>query len=306
MHLIIPGALPPHTVAADLLPHVQEHCPELVQRIERLDAVVTVCPPEETGCSALEFLELSARGYSGENGHSFGAGLGPLRAGITHPEEPVWVADLCSVAIGRDGAVLAIPESLGLDQAHADALFDAAQPLWSHSGISVLPIGLGRWRVWLAPDARLRSISPAAVSTLSVSDWWPQAESMKAWRKILNEVQMLWHTHPVNDHRATKGLEPINSLWLYGGAPGWKPTPGATDAQYSNLLAKSFLENDWATWISQLPVLSKHLAQLPENSRLSLVGERKIVTLSTPQQSWWQRLVPRRTQNWTTWWIRQN
>ncbi len=306
MHLIIPGALPPHSVAADLLPHVQEHCPELVQRIQRLDAVVTVCPPEETGCSALEFLELSARGSSTENGHTFGASLGPLRAGITQPGEPVWIADLCSVAIGRDGAALAIPDSLGLTQVHADALFDAAQPLWSHSGISVLPIGLGRWRVWLAPDARLRSISPAAVSTLSVSDWWPQAESMKAWRKILNEVQMLWHTHPVNDQRAANGLEPINSLWLYGGASGWKPTPLAKDDQYSNLLAKSFLENDWATWINNLPALSKQIAQLPEHARLSLVGERKIVTLSALQQSWWQRLMPRRTQNWTTWWIRQN
>jgi len=306
MHLIIPGSLPPHSVAADLLPHVQEHCPELVQRLMRLKAVVTACPPEETGCSALEFLELSARGYAGENGHSFGAGLGPLRAGITQSGDPVWVADLCSVAIGREGAALAIPDSLGLDQAQADALFEAAQPLWNGSGISVLPLESGRWRIWLAPDARLRSISPAAVSTLSVSDWWPQAESLKAWRKLLNEVQMLWHTHPVNEQRAARGLEPINSLWLYGGASGWKPIPGASNDQYLNTLTKSFLENDWATWIEQLPTLSKQLAHLPENVSLTLVGERRTVFLSVPQQLWWQCLMRRRTQNWTNWWIRQN
>lgn len=306
MHLIIPGSLPPHTVATDLLPHVQERCPALVQRMQRLHPVITACPPEETGCSALEFIELSARGYSGENGHSFGAGLGPLRAGITHPEDPVWVADLCSVAIGREGAALAIPDSLGLDHAHADALFDAVKPLWSESGISALPIGSGRWRVWLAPDARLHSISPAAVSTLSVSDWWPQDDSMKAWRKLLNEVQMVWHTHPVNEHRAAMGLEPINSLWLYGGATGWKPSPRVSNDQYLNQLAKSFLDNDWASWLDQLPDVSEQLSKLPENVTLTLVGERRTITLSAPQQTWWQRLIPRRTQNWTTWWTRQN
>ncbi|MFY9136045.1 hypothetical protein [Zwartia sp.] len=306
MHLIIPGSLPSYTVAADLLPHVQERCPELVQRMTRLRAVVTTCPPEETGCSALEFLELSALGYSGEIGHSVGAGLGPLRAGMIQPGDPVWVADLCSVAIGRDGASLAIPDSLGLDPAHADALFEAVQPLWRECGISVLPIETGRWRVWLAPDARIRSISPAAVSTLSVSDWWPQDESTKTWRKLLNEVQMVWHTHPVNAQRTANGLEPINSLWLYGGAQGWKPTPRTATTEYTNLLAKSFLENDWATWLDYLPQLSKQISNLPEDASLTLVGERRIVRLSPSQQPWWQRLMPRRTQNWTTWWIRQN
>ena len=306
MHLIIPGSLPPHTIAADLIPHVQQRCPELTHIMERMRAIETPCPPEETGCSALEFLQLTLRGYTGEAGLSFGAGLGPLRAGMTHTGEAVWLADLCSVAIGRDGAALAIPESLRLDQGQADALFEAAQPLWNQSGISALPIDTGRWRVWLAPDARLHSVSPAAVSTLSVSDWWPQAESMKAWRKLLNEVQMIWHTHPVNEQRIANGLEPINSLWLYGGASGWKPTQTVSSDQFLNCLTKNFLEGDWAAWIDQLPTLSKQLSQLPDDVSITLVGERRTVTLSAPQQQWWQRILPRHNQNWTTWWTRRN
>lgn len=306
MRLIIPGSLPPHSVAADLIPHVQAHCPELVQIMNRLTTVETPCLPEETGCTATEFLELSARGYAGQPSHSFGAGLGPLRAGITQPGEIVWIADLCSVAIGRDGAALAIPESLELTQAHADALFEAVQPLWNDSGISALPIDLGRWRVWLDPDSRLHSISPAAVSTLSVSDWWPQDESMKAWRKLLNEVQMVWHTHPVNEQRMEHGLEPINNLWLYGGARGWKPNQSDVHDQYLNHLAKTFLANDWAAWIDQLPALSQQLALLTEYDSLTLIGARRSVTLSSNQQKWWQRILPRRPQNWTIWWTRRN
>lgn len=305
MHLIIPGSLPPHTVAADLIPHIEQHCPEWVRIMRRLNATETLCPPEETGCTAAEFFQLSQLQYSCEEGQTVGAGLGPLRAGMTQPGDPVWIADLCSVSIGRDGATLANPELLGLDSAHADMLFEAAQPLWSKSGVSVLPIDRGRWRVWLAPEAQLRSISPAAVSALSVSDWWPQADSMKTWRKLLNEVQMIWHAHPVNEQRTALGLAPINSLWLYGGASGWKPTPSAIPSQYIDTLAKTFLESDWAAWIDQLPILSKQLLSLPEKGSLTLIGDRRIITLSL-QQHWWQSLLPRRSQNWTAWWTRRN
>jgi hypothetical protein len=235
-----------------------------------------------------------------------GDGFGPLRAGITAPNEPVWIADLCSVAIGREGAKLAIPESLQLDAQDADTLFDAVKPLWSDSEISALPIGLGRWRVWLDQSAQLTSITPAAASLLSVSDWWPQDASMKAWRKLLNEIQMVWHHHPVNQQRMERGLEPINSLWLYGGAPGWKPQPLAVPSTYYRDLTKPFLESDWALWIEQLPALSRYLENLPPDTKITLTGERRSITLTAPQSRWWQFLLRPRTQNWMKWWTHQN
>lgn len=306
MHLIINGALPPKNVAPDLAPHLREHCPALIERLKRDISTEVKCPPEETGCTAQEFLALSALGFVPARGHTLGSGFGPLRAGISAATEQVWVADLCSVAIGREGAKLAFPESLHLSAEHADALFEAVKPLWADSEISVLPIADGRWRVWLTQDARMTSITPAAVSLLSVSDWWPQDESMKAWRKLLNEIQMVWHHHPVNEQRAELGLEPINSLWLYGGSRGWKaPDQASTFIQYDNL-TKSFLESDWASWIAQLQTLSHYLEALPTQASITLVGERRIVSLKAPQQRWWHTLLPRRNQDWMTWWTRQN
>lgn len=306
MHLIIPGSLPPLSVAADLIAHVQEHCPSLIQRMSQLKATESLCSPENTGCTPSEFFQLSEYGFQGQEGHSFGAGLGPLRAGISMGNEAIWIADLCSVAIGRDAATLTPAHLLGLSQEQADALFDAVKPLWQEIGISALPIDLGRWRIWLPESARLNSISPAAVSTLTVTDWWPQDDSMKAWRKLLNEIQMVWHSHPVNDRRAHIGLEPVNSLWIYGGAAGWKPSNARQDSICLDDLTKTFLVHDWAGWIAQLPALSEKLKSLPEDLSMTLVGERRLITLSPPQQSWWQRLLPPRTQNWKTWWTRQN
>jgi len=44
-------------------------------------------------------------------------------------------------------------------------------------------------------------------------------EQALAWRGLMNEVQMLLHSHPINQQREQQGLPAINSLWLdYGGA----------------------------------------------------------------------------------------
>ena len=38
----------------------------------------------------------------------------------------------------------------------------------------------------------------------------------KLWRKLQNEIQMLWHIDPVNEERELRGLPRINSLWISG------------------------------------------------------------------------------------------
>ncbi|MFQ6707899.1 putative sulfate exporter family transporter, partial [Bordetella pertussis] len=48
--------------------------------------------------------------------------------------------------------------------------------------------------------------------------WWTQDVAMRPWRRLLNEIQMVWYEHPVNEARAARGAAPINALWLYGGA----------------------------------------------------------------------------------------
>ena len=306
MHLIIPGSLPPANVAKDLASYVEQHCQPFIKRMCQLTAEEIRCPPEETGCTALEYLQLSALGYAGQPGQSFGAGLGPFRAGITSGEEAVWIADLCAITIGRENATLTPPELLELSQTEADALYETVRPLWEGLGISALPIGLGRWRIWLPNNVSHHSISPAAVSALSVSDLWPQEDSLKTWRKLLNEIQMVWHTHPVNVQRSQQGRDPVNSLWLYGGASGWKPENPKEESIYLDTLYKNYLAEDWASWIENLKSLSDQLSHLPDSMTMTLVGNHRTVRLSPPHKQWWQSLWPRRKQNWIAWWIPQN
>ena len=45
----------------------------------------------------------------------------------------------------------------------------------------------------------------------------PDGADGRRWRVLLNEVQVLLHQHPRNAERRTRGLPPVNSLWLWGG-----------------------------------------------------------------------------------------
>lgn len=45
----------------------------------------------------------------------------------------------------------------------------------------------------------------------------PRGELAARWRKVLNEIQMLLHVHPVNQGREQRGEYTINGIWPWGG-----------------------------------------------------------------------------------------
>lgn len=53
------------------------------------------------------------------------------------------------------------------------------------------------------------------VGRQSVFPCLPQSAD-KYWQRLLNELQMLLHAHPVNQRREQQGLPVVNGLWLWG------------------------------------------------------------------------------------------
>jgi len=120
---------------------------------------------------------------------------------------------------------------------------------------------------------------------------------------------MVWHDHPVNVERSARGEPPINGLWLYGGARGWKFGDMAP-ARVCNDLTPAAASGDWAGWLDTLEKLDRDV--LPDFSdsvsSLILSDATRLVTL-IPDQRWFSRRLPRlftrfftRTPTWTTWW----
>ncbi len=71
----------------------------------------------------------------------------------------------------------------------------------------------------------LRCDSPPVMTTSSldsvtsrdVRTFLPQGVDSPRWHRILTEIQMLLHAHPLNDAREARGLAPVNSVWLSSG-----------------------------------------------------------------------------------------
>lgn len=300
MHLLIPGALPPSNIAKDLIAQVEQHCPLLVEHLKTLGATVQELKPEHTGCTPFEAVKLQQLGYTPPEGANLGTGLASLHAGVKNTSETVWLAELSAITVGREGATIAHPASFEVTNDEADALFDAVSGLWADRAISALPINARQWRIWLDPSASTRSLTPAAMAEMRLSDWWPQEDSLREWRRLLNEIQMVWHEHPVNLARAERGELPINSLWLFGGAQGWSATQTLT-ATYEGLHTP-YLQGDWAAWIAALPALSEHLSTLDPTATLTLTGQQRCVVLTPTRKRWWHALFAPRPQLWSTWW----
>jgi hypothetical protein len=70
--------------------------------------------------------------------------------------------------------------------------------------------GLGE-AAWTAPEDALGR---------DVFDRLPRGPGSGAVRRLLNEIQMVLHDHPVNRARVSRGLAPVNSVWPWGWATG--------------------------------------------------------------------------------------
>jgi hypothetical protein len=78
-------------------------------------------------------------------------------------------------------------------------------------------------RDWFIPAGPFASLATHSIDQAHGRniDWWMPRDTSelgiaKLWRKLQNEIQMLWHIDPVNEERAQRGLPSINSLWIGG------------------------------------------------------------------------------------------
>jgi hypothetical protein len=174
----------------------------------------------------------------------------------------------------------------------ARALFEAAQAIFYEFDKNLLYGNANTWFARADDWAELSTATPDAASGHNIDIWMPTGKEARSWRKLQNEVQMHWFTHPVNAEREARGDKPVNSLWLWGGASlpwagaaprithafnvsGWArslaagvphhaPAANAADViaatPASGLLmldglAGPALNEDWGTWLAHLQAL---------------------------------------------------
>ncbi len=92
------------------------------------------------------------------------------------------------------------------------------------------PFGFARLRscgyVTLTEPIATAAYSAAALDQCAPDRFLPGGPEAAGHRRLISEIEMALHDHPVNRERVAAGRQPVNSLWLWGGG-----TAPATAAQ---------------------------------------------------------------------------
>ncbi|MYM36683.1 hypothetical protein GTP38_20335 [Duganella sp. FT94W] len=306
--LALPFALPPPELAPDLLRALQ--APALAALLARhstlqhhvFDNNSRVLPHEAWLAHTLGLASAPTEADTGAplaTACMRGCGLG------TQAAQSHWfMLQPAHVQISRTHMLLTDLRALQLSEADSRGLYDLARPYFEEAGKTLLHGAPGLWFLRADDWAGLNTASPDATTTQSMTDWLPEGDHARDFRRLQNEVQMLWHEHPINEARQARGLQAINSCWLWGGAapssaqggvaigdgmPWMDVLASSTQPSARQLIAQpgtvmlaglisSAQAGDWADWLARMQQLEQEwftplLAALKDGS----VGGVKLV-----------------------------
>ena len=107
--------------------------------------------------------------------------------------------------------------SFAVTQAEADELVAAFNGFYAERGWRLEAARPQRWYLSMSSDPEIDTRTISDVVGRSVDACLPRGEAAASWHAILNEIQMLFHDHPVNAAREQRGEPLINSVWFWGG-----------------------------------------------------------------------------------------
>jgi hypothetical protein len=210
----------------------------------------------------------------GIEGEALAAGALTLAAAGGEPDTHCWGrADPVHLRLMRDRLILVPATAFALSREEAERLAEALNRHFA-GRISLSALEPTRWCARLDQPFAFNAGSPLDVAGRDVDlALRIGGEAGKRWAKLLNEVQMLLHAHPVNVAREARGEPAVNSLWLWGvgAAPRVAPSPWqsvcADDPVALGLARRAGarhrrLPERADTWLESAPLEGRHLVVL--------------------------------------------
>lgn len=290
--IVIPFSLVPAEHARDLLREAR--APSLAQCLSHASRV------QQTVSDPFAPLLPHEQWLVGQPGDNSPAIAHALMQQLDLPPSPgYWfVLEPAHFHVARDHLVLTDRRQLNLSESTSKTLFDAAHPLFAELGYTLRYGDARHWFLRADAWSGLRSCSPDAACGHNIDVWLPRGPGERDWRRLHNEVQMLWHTHEINEARELRGERRINALWLWGGSNQFDDA--ATDAPGLRALARCYLGSshdasgsspllldaltgpalagDWTDWIRSLAELdADQLAPALVRLREGQISELRLV-----------------------------
>ena len=121
----------------------------------------------------------------------------------------------------RDTLVLAPPNVLDLSLRESQALIDAFNTHFEQDGYQLVMVSPLCWFLGSAHNWQLNFPTLKDAVSMNCRDAWQQGKSAGQWRKLLNETQMLWYCHIVNQTLENQGKLVVNGFWSLAKPKPW-------------------------------------------------------------------------------------
>lgn len=309
LDLLVPASLVDPALAPELL-HEQP-LPHLARVIARTGAVATLASPRRASLTSWQAWVFGTRTGT-EISRVNLAELWAMACGIAPaPHGGRYLVEPAHFRIANDHLRLDDPRALAVTLAEARALVTAIAPVLADAGWRLDPIEPATLTHWLLVREDGAPLSAAAIEHAigdNVAAWQPSAPdgasdraagdaAALAWRRCINEIQMMWFGHPVNGAREAEGKPSINTLWLSGNGASRTPMPHyrAIDSGLPLLAAlpvepdatrtletfDGFIDparrDDWSTWREQLGALDAKIGDVLRRQADGSVGAVTLV-----------------------------
>jgi hypothetical protein len=176
-------------------------------------------------------------------------------------------ADPVHLLLQRDSFSLSGPVPLPLSLDESTKLIASLNQHFQSDGLKFLLTDSGRWCLRLDHLAEISTFHPAWAINKDINAFLPGGKEAAKWRRLMNEIQMMLFSHPVNQARELAGLPVCNSLWFWG--------EGALPIKQKATVAKVYASS----------ALLKGLDQL---GYVKLVDSKTLIfTDSHDQPMWW-------------------
>ena len=213
--LVLPFALPVPEFAPDLVRALD--APALASLLTRTSSHARL--PANDAVRALPHEQWLARvlGLQDAGRPAFAAAA--MRALGHNPEAGTWfIVHPVHIEIARTHLMLKDPAGLRLPEPESRALFETALPYFQEAGHALVYGDEHTWFMRADDWAGLDTSTPDATLGMDLTDWMPVGARAASFRRLQNEVQILWHAHPVNAQREARRLAPVNAFWTWGAA----------------------------------------------------------------------------------------
>ncbi|WP_233993146.1 hypothetical protein [Thiomicrorhabdus sp. Milos-T2] len=146
--------------------------------------------------------------------------IAATKAGVEikdYDESLFWLSvDPVQMVPDRDTLVLIPGNTLQITDDESKSLITAFNEHFAEDKVELIWATATRWYLSIKQPVDIQTTYIEKLAYQSVNEHYPKGNASQYWRQLINETQMLFYTHPINEKRREKGWPEINSVWIWG------------------------------------------------------------------------------------------